>query len=418
MFTRTTLENGLRNAGRQAARLKQLARQRIPARLRSQAIAFTLILLTIEFFDELHYGITGAILPALRTDLGLSYAQIGMLLGIPGVISNFIEPGLMLLGDTRLRKHLVVGGGLVISLSLLLLAGSSGFIPVVLAFILSYPASGAFVTLAQATLMDLNPGREPQMMARWTVFGSFGNLAGPLLVSAGFFLGWGWRWIFLALTGLVLALVALVVTQRFPTHPHHEEKISLKSMADNVRVVLRQDGLMRWLILLDTSDLLLDVFTGYLALYFTDVVGATNAQAGLILGGLMLVGLLADIVLIPLLEKVQGRTLMRVSAVVALVLYTAWLVLPWPAAKVILLVPIRLATSSWYPVLVGEAYAAAPGRSGTLSAVSAFTGLLGGAFTWLVGWAAGEAGLQSAMWLLLLAPISLALFVPPARREA
>ena len=145
-------------------------------------------------------------LPALRADLGLTYAQIGLLLGLPAVIGTLIEPLLMLLGDTGSRKRLVVGGGLAIALSLLLVASARSFPVVLLAFSMSYPASGAFVSLSQATLIDLNPGREPQGMARWSVAGSFGNLLGPLLVAGGFALALGWRWVYLD-AGLVRSLI-------------------------------------------------------------------------------------------------------------------------------------------------------------------------------------------------------------------
>jgi FSR family fosmidomycin resistance protein-like MFS transporter len=149
----------------------------------------TVLFLLIEFFDELHYGVQTAALPAVRTDLGLSYAQVGVLLSIPGIVNALIEPGLMLLGDTRHRKRLVVGGGLAICLALLMLAGAQNFPVAVLALVIAFPASGAFVTLSQATLMDQNPGRQEQMMARWTAAGSLGNLAGPLLLAGGFALG-------------------------------------------------------------------------------------------------------------------------------------------------------------------------------------------------------------------------------------
>ncbi len=158
------------------------------------AFRLATLFLFIEFFDELHYGIQTAALPALRADLGLSYAQVGLLLGLPGVINALIEPVIMLLGDTRCRKWLVVGGGLAICLALLMLAGAQSFTVALLAFVIAFPASGAFVTLSQATLMDLNPGRQAQMMARWTAAGSLGNLIGPLLLAGGFALGWGWRW--------------------------------------------------------------------------------------------------------------------------------------------------------------------------------------------------------------------------------
>jgi FSR family fosmidomycin resistance protein-like MFS transporter len=176
--------------------------------------------------------------------------------------------------------------------------------------------------------------------------------------------------------------------------------------------MVRNKRLLRWIVLLELSDLLLDVFTGFVPLYFTDVVGATPAQAGLLLTLLMLTGLASDLALIPLLERIPGRTLVRASAALSVFVYAAWLVVPWPAAKIALLILVSLTTLGWYPVLQGEAYASAPGQSGAVSAFSSIAGALKGGLIWLIGFAASQAGLPAAMWLLLLGPVSLALFVP------
>ena len=387
------------------------------------AVSLSLIFLLIEFFDELNYGASGAALPALRADLGLTYAQVGLLLGLPHMIGTLVEPILMLLGDTRLRRRLVIGGGLAVSASLMLIAGARSFPALLLAFILSFPASGAFVSLSQATLMDLNPGREPHWMARWTVFGSLGNLIAPLAMAVGFALGLGWRWAFTALAGLALALTLAALVNRFPprpalaeTRPGDEEPprrgMPVSEMARSLWAAARNPRLWRWTLLLQLADLMLDIFTGYAALYFTDVVGATPEQASLALTALMLAGLAADLALIPLLERVPGRKLVRLSAAAALIVFPAWLLAPWPAAKIAGLVLIRFATLGWYPVLQGEAYASAPGQSGTVMALGSLAGFLGGALTWLVGWTASRAGLPAAMLLLLAGPLSLVLFVP------
>ena len=153
------------------------------------SLAFLFLL--IEFFDELNYGIGNAATPAIRTDLGITYVQVGLMLGLPGILNTLIEPVVLLLGDTRYRKHIMLGGGIVITLSLIVIGSTDSFLVLLLALVVGYPASGAFVSLSQATLIDLNPGREPQMMARWTVAGSVGNLMGPLLLAAGFSMGFG-----------------------------------------------------------------------------------------------------------------------------------------------------------------------------------------------------------------------------------
>jgi MFS transporter, FSR family, fosmidomycin resistance protein len=379
-------------------------------------IPLTYLFLLIEFFDELNYGIGNAALPAIRADLRLSYIQVGMLLGLPAIINAVIEPVLMLLGDTRYRKQIILTGGIVIVLSLVAIASTQYFLVVLLGVVIGYPASGAFVSLSQATLMDLNPGREPQMMARWTVSGSVANLIGPLILAAGFALGFGWRWAYFGMAVLCLILVGLTWSRQFPSQS------GLETMSQSTRLekkllagfweAMRNPILMRWLILLQFSDLLLDVLTGYLPLYFTDVTGMSIAQASLMMSVLMLAGLISNIVLIPMLERFPGRNLVRISAGVTGVLYAAWLLAPWLWAKIGLIILIKLVTLGWYEVLQGEAFATIPGRSGTVMATNSIMGLLGGGISFFIGWAAAQVGLPAAMWLLLAGPICLVLFVP------
>ncbi len=51
---------------------------------------------------------------------------------------------------------------------MILIARVAGFPVRLLAMVISFPISGALIMLFQATLMHLNRGREPQMMARYT----------------------------------------------------------------------------------------------------------------------------------------------------------------------------------------------------------------------------------------------------------
>jgi FSR family fosmidomycin resistance protein-like MFS transporter len=390
-----------------------------------QIASLSFLFLSIEFFDELNYAIEGAALPSIRHDLALTYAQVGLLLGLPHLLGAFIEPALMLLGDTPLRKRLVIGGGLVVMLALLLIATAQSFSVLLAAVVLSFPASGAFVTLSQATLIDLNPRREPHIMARWTLFGTIGNLVGPLILAAGFSLLLGWRWVFIVLAGIALCLTTLVWLQPFPvhlpsielsqTHPNPGVKNTLQNILGNLFAALTNLNLLRWTGLLLISDLLLDIFTSYLPLYFTDVVGITPAQASLLLSLGMAASLASDVVLITLLEKIPGRSIVRLSALAVTILYPVWLLVPGLWAKIILVLVIKFITLGWYSVLQGEAYASAPGRSGTVMAINSLAGIPGAIFPWIIGWSAEQIGLKSAMWILLLGPVCLALFVPKAK---
>ncbi|MBN2549424.1 MAG: MFS transporter [Anaerolineales bacterium] len=399
------------------------ARASMGVRLIGSAIPLTLLFLLIEFFDELHYGIQGAVMPSLRDELSLTYGQIGILLGLPGILNTFIEPVLMLLGDTAWRKRLIVGGGIFIILAVLMIGSAQSFPAMLVAFIIAFPASGAFVSLSQATLVDLNPGRQSHMMARWAAAGSLANLIGPLLVAGGFALGFGWRWPYFGLALIALGLILIVISRPFPKiqaapgETPDRGGLDFRSLLSNLWQGLRNVRVLRWLVLLELADLMLDVFTGYAALYFADVVGFTPAQVGLIVTVMMAASLAADLLLIPLLERVPGRRVVRTAAALSIPVYAAFLLAPWPVVKIILLVGVKFTVLGWYPVLDGELFASMPGRSGTAKAVSSLAGLLGGGLIWLIGWAAEQAGLPFAMWLLMLGPVSLLLWMPKAKSD-
>lgn len=168
----------------------------------------TELVLLIEFLDEFIYGAREAAWPLIRTDLGLTYVQIGILLGLPGLASGLTEPVLGILGDVWKRRVLVLGGGTIFALSLLLTGISRTYAWLLLSFVLFSLASGAFVSLSQATLRDAAPQHHERNMARWTFVGSLGVVLGPVVLAGCLALAFGWRAVFIgaafAASGVVL----------------------------------------------------------------------------------------------------------------------------------------------------------------------------------------------------------------------
>src|SRR5207302_9300010 len=121
----------------------------------------------------------------------------------------FIEPWIGILGDTWRRRTLVLGGGVFFGLALLLVSASHSFWLLFVAFVIFSPASGAFVSLSQATLMDADPSRHEHNMARWTFAGSLGVVGGTLVVSGAARVGLDWRGLFLLLSGLSFLVLAV-----------------------------------------------------------------------------------------------------------------------------------------------------------------------------------------------------------------
>jgi MFS transporter, FSR family, fosmidomycin resistance protein len=357
-------------------------------------------------------GAKGAALPLIRHDLGLSYAQIGLLASVPLLAGGALELPLGLLaGEGRRRRQAVLGGGVVFVLSLLAVASARSFVVLLAAFTVFFPASGAFVSLTQAELMDAWPDRQAQLMARWDLAGSTGAVAGPLLLAAVLAAGGSWREAYLVLAAL--AAVTWVGTCLGEPHPVRgaadgatRPGAAWKTRVREVLAALRDWSTVRWLSSVVVADLLVDVLTGFLALYLVDVVHLAPAIAALAVAIRLGSGLAGDAVLVFVLGRVADVTVLRASAVLAGLLYPGFLLAPGPAAKLAILAVLSAATAPWYPLLQARLYGSLPGRSPVAVTLSSAAGLAGGLGPLAVGLIAGAFGLTTAMAVLAVVPVA------------
>lgn len=388
------------------------------------------IYLIIEFLDELVFGIGEAAWPLIRDDLHLNYAQIGLALSLPGFIANFIEPFLFTIGDIWKRRAMILIGGVFFTISLFLTGISPSFLFLLSSFILFHPSSGAFVSLSQASLMDSAPDRREHNMARWTFAGSLGVVIGPILLAGAAWIGFGWRGMFIGLA-LLSTLILLIAWTRLP-HDKLLDSDSLLSMHQeqspafqnfpHLGGIFKQFGatfsslkdraVLRWLILLEFSDLMLDIFYGFLPLYFVDVAGFTPAQAALSVAVWTGVGMLGDFLLIPLVERVKGLDYLRVSVVIELILFPLFLLSSLAWLKLVIVGLMGFFNAGWYAILKAKLYESLHGRSGAALTLDNVSGLIGKLIPFGIGLAAQTFGLGNAMWLLLAGPIALFIGLP------
>jgi MFS transporter, FSR family, fosmidomycin resistance protein len=303
------------------------------------------------------------------------------------------------------RRLLVLAGGGAFAVALALAAGAPSFWVLLVAFSLLYPASGAFVSLSQAALMDLEPERREHNMARWTFAGAVGAVVGPLLLAVAVSFGLGWRELFVGFAALAAVLVLLV--GRAPDDGRDGERPQVR---DALRVLVRRD-VFRWLFLLELSDLLLDVFLGFLALYLVDEVGASTAAAGLAVAVWTGAGLLGSAAMIPLLRRLDGLRYLRASAVVSAVLFVGFLLVPGMQAKLVLVASLAIANAGWYPVLQARLYGALGDASGLALTVGALFPL-NAVLPLGIAALAEQFGLSVALWPLLAAPLALLVLAP------
>ena len=386
--------------------------------------------LAVELADELVDGAKGAALPLIRHDLGLSYPQIGLLASLPLIVGGLLELPLgVLAGEGRRRGLAILAGGIVFVLTLLGAASARSFAVLLGAFVAFFPASGAFVSLTQAELMDAWPDRQAQVMTRWDLAGSTGAVAGPLLLAAVLATGGSWRDTYLALAGLA-ALAWLGLCLRGPqagemaAGPQAGEAAeaaegqSWRVRGREVLAALRDWGTVRWLVLLQVADLLVDVFTGFLALYLVNVGHLRPAVAALAIAIRLGSALAGDAALIVVLERVGDLTVLRVSAVAAALLYPGFLLVPGIAAKLVLLAVLSAATAPWYPLLQARLYGSLPGRSSVAVTLSSAAGLAGGLGPLAVGLAAQAFGLSWALSGLAAVPLAVLVLSGTARSRA
>lgn len=385
---------------------------------RRALISFTFGLLLIEFLDELVFGVREAAWPLIRDDLRLSYTQIGILLSVPVVFGNLVEPSLGILADVWKRRALVLGGGVVFAAMLALVSASYGFPVLLVALMLLNPSSGAFVGLSQATLMDAAPARHEQNMARWTFSGSLGNVFGTLAIGGALSIGLGWRWLFAGMSALTLLLLAAVWRAPFPVParaPQERVKTSFKLGVRSALDALKRRDVWRWLILLEFGDLTWDVMRGFLALYFVDVVGTSESQAALAVLVWTLIGLPGDFLLIPLLERVRGLRYLCWSTSAILVLFPAFLLTTDFTTKLVVLGLLGFANAGWYAILKAQLYKSMPGQSGTAMMLGNVSGIFSSLVPLALGAFAQSYGLADMMWLLLIGPAVLLLGITTAR---
>jgi len=373
------------------------------------------ILLAIEFFDELVFGVWGAALPLIRNDLQLSYQDVGLLLSVPTFLSAAIEPTFGILADSGRRRLLVLAGGVAFALGLMVVAWAASFIILLAAFTVIWPASGAFVSLSQATLMDLDPDRRERNMVRWDLAGSLGVVGGPMLIAAVAASSVSWRIPVIALAALGGALVIGAASAREVHAKGSNGATVLETFKDAVRQ-LRNLDVVRWLLLLQMADLMLEVFGAYIALYFVDVVGFSAAGAGVAVGAWTIAALLGAMALLRLLARIPGIRYLRASALVATALFPAFLLVHAPWAKVALLTALAAVTAGWYSVPNARLYDELPGKSGIAVSLSSVAGVVGAFLPLGVAFLAAHAGLDAALWICLLAPAALLALVPRRAR--
>ena len=366
-------------------------------------------LLSMGLFDEIVSGFSTIGLPLFREQLGLSYAQIGLIFTVSALFSMMLEPLLNLLSDRGSKRYWILGGLLVSMFGFILKASTQSFVLLLLAFIIVSPAGDASVGLSQAALVELAPTRATQVMARWTFLSSIGDFLAPLIIVAivGIHLGWAGLW-WIA-TSLWLVIAVIVGTRRFPNPSKavdDEEALATKTLLAGLREALQDPILLRWSMLTVIPTMVDEVFLVFTALYLRDVVHVSQEVVGIVIA-IHTVGALLGLFALDrfLLQWSTPRQLLIWLSLLVLVGMLCLLGFHSLWAATLALFVIGLGASSWYPIAKGQAYGRFPGRVGTVRAVISLFAALDVALPGIVSIIVDRFGLIAGLGFLGLAPV-------------
>lgn len=372
----------------------------------------------MELLDELYSGVPSLGSADIRVALETSYATaISVLFLWPGLVAMLVEPALFVLADRYPRRWFVVGG--LLAMGVAAFVASVATSPWVLAgaIALAWVGSGCGVALAQATLVDARPDRREEVLARWAILGELGDLAAPALLAGLVGVGLGWREAY-GLVGVAVSLWALaLLTRPFPAAGRDADGEGV-GLWQGVRAAAVNGRLLLWLGAGALCDLLDEVVAVFAVLYLRDDLGVGAYGRSVVLGASVLGAIAGALLTERLLARgVRPLRLLLGTSILAAALYVAWLLATEVWLSALLFFGVGMTVAPMYPIAAAQAYAALPGRSGTVNAAGHLFTPLVLAVPVALGQLADATTVQVALLALLAQPVGMAMIAAFARER-
>jgi FSR family fosmidomycin resistance protein-like MFS transporter len=367
-------------------------------------------LLLVDLADEWFTFLPAGAMESIRADLGLSYAQAGVLLALLPA-GGFLGVVLMAAADFVSRRALGAGGAFVFALCLLAFAAGRSFVVLAIALFVWGAASDAFVHATQLALAELAGDELDAILARTNLLGSLGELLGPLTLAATAAAGFGWRPVFAVGGVLMLAYAGWLAAQRLP--PPRADGSTPWSV---VRRVVTDRRVLKVTAIWALSGALDAPFLGFLVAHVEQThnvpaAGATALVIAVVVGGMATYAALAAIG-----SQFSTRTRF-VSASVGLATATVVMVsAPWTALVAFAALGFGAAGALLWVALQATTYRLRPGEVGTTQAVVSGLSTVNVGLPPLVGLAVDRLGLATGMWLFVLAPAGILLIALTMRK--
>jgi predicted MFS family arabinose efflux permease len=369
-------------------------------------------LLLVDLADEWFTFLPAGAMESIRADLGVSYAEAGVLLALlpaGGVLGTV----LMAAADFVSRRVLGAVGAFVFALCLLVFATGRSFIVLAAAAFVWGAASDAFVHATQLALAELAGDDLDATLARTNLLGSLGELLGPVTLALAAAAGLGWRSVFAVGGVLMLAYAAWLAAQPLP--PPRPDGSTPWSV---VRAVAKDARVLRVAAIWALSAALEAPFLGFLIANLEETRDVSAAAATALVVAVVAGGMATYAALAVVRRPFSTRSRLVFASIGLLVTTVVMVGAPWTAVVGLAGVGFGAAGALLWVALQATTYRLRPGQVGTTQAVISGLSTVSVAIPPVVGVAADRLGLATAMWLFVLAPVGILLIALTARETS
>jgi MFS family permease len=356
-------------------------------------------LLVAGLVDETVAFLPYGALEPLRHDLGLNYANAAALLALyPGV--GLVGGVFGVLADRHSRRLIAAGGALGYAAGLFLFAAGTNVPTLVAAVTVMGFAGDAMVRATDVALVDVAGDRLELAVARATLLGTIGDLAGPALLAVCLTTGLGWRAAFVV-AGLGMAGYGLLLASQplpAPARPPDVTRDRGRRARQEVGAVLRDRRVFRLGLLAALVDVFDEPFLAFAIAYLVTTRGQPAGVAALTAG----VGLAGGVAAAAWASRVERGDIAPPAVAALLVGGVAAIVLaPHPVAAALGAAGVGAAVNLAWISLEARVLTLRAGQAGTTSAVVSAVAQLAVLVPLVAGVLADAAGVSTALLLYL-----------------
>jgi len=359
---------------------------------------------------DINQGSLAALLPFLKSALGLTYAATGFIVLVANITSSLIQPLFGYLADKTARRWLLPLSVLLSAVGIGLVGLSPSYYAVLALVMISGVGVASYHPEGYRTATAVAGDRKVTGVSIFSTGGNVGIAIGPPLIIA-LLTGYGLH----GTLGMLVpgVAVALLLTAALPFLSAPAPTRAKGSAVAAPRTMVKAMSLL--VLLIAVRSWTQTGFTTYVPFYYLDVLKGDPRMVGTLLGVFLGAGAVGTLIAGPIADRVGVRRFMVAVLLLASPIAVSFLFVPTAAAVVVLgVLGLVLVSTFTVSVVLGQAYLPKhPGMASGL--IVGFAIGAGGVGASALGWVADHWGLSAALGISAVMPLAgflVALFLP------